>query len=280
MGEYVDIVDRPSAPGGWVFRPCEVKATSEHDEVRNYERNGKMRDMRVKDVMTHLVVTFQPSDSIHEAARRLSQNHISGAPVVTKGKVVGIVTEYDIVRAVAGPAPVDRKPSCLDVLTLDSHGTNGNGEPKGLGVQDIMTRHVIVIPDDGTIWEAATAIERHGVKRLPVVDVQGHLCGIISRADLVRVMGRSDPVIRSEVLDSIATLGPDTVGDVAVKCLKGTVTLSGRVDRKTTHEIALRLAARVPGVLRVRDRLEHEWDDSKMKIPVPAPDRRRWASRP
>jgi len=63
-----------------------------------------MRDMRVKDVMTHLVVTFQPSDSVHEAARRLAQNHISGAPVVAKGKVVGIVTEYDIVRALARPA--------------------------------------------------------------------------------------------------------------------------------------------------------------------------------
>src|SRR5919106_2217920 len=76
------------------------------------------------------------------------------------------------------------------------------------------------------------------------------------------------------------TVGSDSIGDVAVKCLKGTVTLSGRVDRKTTHEIALKLAANVPGVLKVRDRLEHEWDDTKLRLPVPAPDRRHWASRP
>ena len=239
-----------------------------------------MRDMRVKDVMTHLVVTFQPDDLVHEAARRLAQNHISGAPVVEKGKVIGIVTEYDIVRAIARPAPVDRKLSFLDLLTQDVHRTNGNGEPKGMRVDDIMTRHVAVTSDEATIWEAATSIERRGVKRLPVVDIQGHLCGIISRADLVRVMGRSDPVIRSEVLDSIEAVGSDSIGDVAVKCLKGTVTLSGRVDRKTTHEIALKLAANVPGVLKVRDRLEHEWDDTKMRLPVPAPDRRHWASRP
>ena len=238
-----------------------------------------MRDMRVNDVMTHLVVTFQPSDSVHEAARRLAQNHISGAPVVAKGKVVGIVTEYDIVRAIARPAPVDRKLSFLDLLTQDVHKASGDGEQRGLNVEDIMTRHVTVISDEATIWEAATSIERRGVKRLPVVDAHGHLCGVVSRADLVRVMGRSDPVIRSEVLENIAALGRDTIGDVAVKCLKGTVTLSGRVDRKTTHEIAVKLAANVPGVLKVQDRLEHEWDDTKMKLPTPAPDRRHWASR-
>jgi CBS domain-containing protein len=227
-----------------------------------------------------LVVTFQPNDSVHEAARRLAQNHISGAPVVTKGKVIGIVTEYDIVRAIARPAPVDRKLSFLDLLTQDAHKARDNGDQQGLMVEDIMTHHVAVISEEATIWEAATSIERRGVKRLPVVDSQGQLCGIVSRADLVRVMGRSDPVIRSEVLDSIGALGSDTVGDVAVQCLKGTVTLSGRLDRKTTHEITLKLAANVPGVLKVRDRLEHEWDDTKMKLPVPAPDRRHWASRP
>jgi CBS domain-containing protein len=235
--------------------------------------------MKVKDVMTHLVVTFQPSDSVHEAARRLAQNHISGAPVVEKGKVIGIVTEYDIVRAIARPAPVDRKLSFLDLLTQDVHKTNGNEEQRGMRVEDIMTRHVAVITDEATIWEAATSIERRGVKRLPVVDDHGRLCGIISRADLVRVMGRSDPVIRSEVLDTIAALGLDTIGDVAVKCLRGTVTLSGRVDRKTTHEIAVKLAANVPGVLQVLDRLEHEWDDTRMKLALPTPDRRNWASR-
>jgi CBS domain-containing protein len=235
--------------------------------------------MKVKDVMTHLVVTFQPSDSVHEAARRLAQNHISGAPVVTRGKVIGIVTEYDIVRAIARPAPIDRKLSFLDLLTQDVHKTNGNEEQRGMRVEDIMTRHVAVITDEATIWEAATSIERRGVKRLPVVDDHGRLCGIISRADLVRVMGRSDPVIRSEVLDTIAALGLDTIGDVAVKCLRGTVTLSGRVDRKTTHEIAVKLAANVPGVLQVLDRLEHEWDDTRMKLALPTPDRRNWASR-
>jgi CBS domain-containing protein len=239
-----------------------------------------MRDMRVKDVMTHLVVTFQPGDSVHEAARRLAQNHISGAPVVERGKVVGIVTEYDIVRAIARPAPVDRNLSFLDLLTEDIRRYKGNDDQRGLSVEDIMTRHVTVIEDEATIWEAATSIERRGVKRLPVVDVEGQLCGIVSRADLVRVMGRSDPVIRSEVLDSIGALGQDTIGEVAVKCLKGTVTLLGRVDRKTTHEIALKLAANVPGVVKVQDRLEHAWDDMKMKLPIPAPDRRQWASRP
>ena len=237
-----------------------------------------MRDMRVRDVMTHLVVTFQVSDSVHEAARRLAQNHISGAPVVEKGQVVGIVTEYDIVRAIARPAPVHGKLSYLDLLSQEGRRW-ANGDERGMSVADIMSRHVAVISDDATVWDAATSIERRGVKRLPVVDAQGHLCGIVSRADLVRVMGRSDPVIRSEVMDTICVLGRDTVGDVAVKCLKGTVTLSGRVDRKTTHDLAVKLAANVPGVIGVRDRLEHEWDDTKVKLPVPAPDPRHWASR-
>jgi len=65
-----------------------------------------MNPLRVKDVMTHLVVTFRPEDKIPEAAKQLFSNRISGAPVVENGRLVGVVSEADLVKAYAAPARV------------------------------------------------------------------------------------------------------------------------------------------------------------------------------
>lgn len=201
-----------------------------------------MNDISVKDVMTHLVVTLREEDTVQEAARRLLSNRISGAPVVKDGRLVGIVSEADLVSAYAPPPQSHRR-----------------------AVRDVMTESVITVSSDTTIWEAAALIDRHGLRRLPVLDRDGSVVGILARADLVRALACSDQDITSAVRSAVEVLGPENFIYLGVSTNAGSVIITGEVDRKTTHDIAIRIASRVPGVLDVIDYLEWQWDDSDLK---------------
>ena len=109
-------------------------------------------------------------------------------------------------------------------------------------------------------------MENKGVKRLPVVDDEDHLLGIVSRADLVRAMGRDDEQIRADVIEAIAILGTDTLDGLEVEASEGVITLRGTADRKSTRELAIKLASRTLGVVEVISRLDYVIDDSNLKI--------------
>jgi CBS domain-containing protein len=145
-----------------------------------------MRGLKVKDVMSHPVITLAPGDSIREATRLLAQNGIAGAPVIEKGKLIGMITEQDIVRAVLPPVPSEGSLSVLEVL---AHLDSVTNRPMKRTVADAMTTLVVDISPEAGVSEAATEMEERGVNRLPVVDADGALVGIVSRADLVRIMG-------------------------------------------------------------------------------------------
>jgi CBS domain-containing protein len=149
-----------------------------------------MIDLHVTDVMTHFVVTLRPDDTIATAARRLLSNGISGAPVVEDGRVVGVVSELDLLDAYASPlgrATAFAPPHPLIRLLRG----DVSRDAAGITVSSVMTRRVVAIAPDATIVEAAALIDRHGVRRLPVIDEEGRLAGIVARSDLVRCMARS-----------------------------------------------------------------------------------------
>ena len=148
-----------------------------------------MNETRVKDVMTHLVVTFRPGDDITEAARRLTLNRISGGPVVVGGRLVGVVSEADILKAYV---PIRRgsrflAPHPLQVLLQQVPMRDVHGATVGA----VMTTDVFSTSPDASIFEAASQIDRHGVRRLPVVDEDGYVVGVVTRSDLVRCMARA-----------------------------------------------------------------------------------------
>lgn len=224
-----------------------------------------MNALKVKDVMTHLVVTLRPDDTIPDASRRLLSNRISGAPVVEEGKLVGVVSEADLVRAYAPPARRGSPfvaPHPLMFLLLrgspkrDVHNTN---------VGDVMTRDVVSIGPEESVWEAASLINRHGVRRLPVVDADGYVIGVLARSDLVRSMARSDEVVASDVRRAIGALGDENFFSLEVEADKGFVSIRGTADRKTTKELAIGIAAQVAGVLEISDELDWQWDDTSVK---------------
>ena len=111
------------------------------------------------DVMSADPLTLRPETTVHEAAQVLSEHRISGAPVVDEdGGIVGIVSEFDLI------------------------GRTGST------VRDVMTRDVVTVPDTATVDRVRASLVTRQLKRVPVVNSEGKLVGLISRADLVREM--------------------------------------------------------------------------------------------
>jgi CBS domain-containing protein len=222
-----------------------------------------MKKRTVADIMTRETVTLSPTDTVHEAAARLAQHRISGAPVVDQGELVGILSEADLMHAAIPPASIEKtRSTTMAVLGLFLRGqATVPGEDATVG--SVMTDDVVTIGPTTSIWDAAAVMERRRLKRLPVVDDEGDLIGIISRADLVAAMARTDEELREDVLDAISIAGEESVKDVDVEINQGSATLTGTADRKTTKDLALKLAAQVPGILEVVDRLAFEADDTK-----------------
>lgn len=221
-----------------------------------------MIGMRVRDVMTHLVVALGPEEGVHEAAQRLASNNISGAPVIEEGRVIGMISEADLLHAVAPHNGGPRGTSVLDFLENigKAHPTRHG---HGIRVDEVMSPVVVEIGPDASIWEASRLMERKGLKRLPVVDTEDRLIGIVSRADLIRAIARDDTLLEGDVRDAVLVLGEDVFTRFGVKVEDGVVTLSGRADRRSTHQLALKLARSVPGVVEVVDHLDSAFDDSK-----------------
>jgi CBS domain-containing protein len=114
----------------------------------------------VRDIMTRDVVTVAPDTRLGDVAKILAEKRISGVPVVEGGKVVGICSEADILAA-------------------------GSME-KTAG--EVMATEVVSVGPDACISEVARLLTERGIKRVPVVDCEGRLLGIVSRADVVRAM--------------------------------------------------------------------------------------------
>ncbi|HZD73378.1 MAG TPA: CBS domain-containing protein, partial [Actinomycetota bacterium] len=141
----------------------------------------------------------------------------------------------------------------------------------GRTAAEVMSAPAITIDPDATVPMAAKLLARHGIKRLPVVDDQRRLVGIVSRSDLLRLFLRDDEATRREVVEEvlIRALWVQPY-NVTVGVRDGIVTLAGRVERKSIVPAAVRLTRTVPGVVDVVDHLSFEWDDDQ---PEPIPSR-------
>lgn len=150
----------------------------------------------VKDYMRRKVIYFRPDDSIFDVAQILSKHHISGGPVVDGRKVVGVISETNIIEYMKlniSSTRVDiAEPHVLALLiasmTKDRLGVKKELERLSkIKVKDLMSKHVITISSDKNILEAATVLEENDIDRLPVIE-NGKVVGIITRADLIRAL--------------------------------------------------------------------------------------------
>ena len=145
--------------------------------------------MEVRNIMTEEVITVSTGDSVETCAKLLQENNISGLPVLDEaGKVAGIVTEGDLIRR----ASRVKAPGYLEILG----GLIYLGSPKkfvdelqramSLEAGQLMSTNVIAVNPEETIEKAATLMIEKGISRLPVLDEQGKLVGIVSRRDIMR----------------------------------------------------------------------------------------------
>lgn len=163
------------------------------------ERPAAVRDtMKVADVMTKNVITCKPSDPIKDVVKLMSEKDISGIPVVEGDRVVGIVTEADIMRLLAVPQPSGTLwlPSPLEVLIEIPFKElmqlrRLQNEVKDVGEQSVSTimhKEVLSISPDDDIEDAAAMMVRYKVNRLVVLK-DGKLAGIITRDDIIHGLG-------------------------------------------------------------------------------------------
>ncbi len=131
--------------------------------------------MLVRNWMSKDVITVDVNDSMQDATRLLKENNIRGLPVIKKGKLVGIVTDRDLKNA-----------SASDATTLEIHELLYLISK--IKIKDIMTKNPITIPPDYTVEEAAEVLLKNKLSGAPVVDEKGQLIGVITQADIFRVL--------------------------------------------------------------------------------------------
>jgi CBS domain-containing protein len=149
--------------------------------------------MRAMDVMTTKVITVEPGTSVQALASLLSERGISGVPVVEGDRVIGIVSEGDLLhRAETG---TERRTQPRRSRWFDTPGEESARDyvkSHGRTVRDLMTREVISVADTADLAEMAAVMETNRIKRVPVMR-DGKLVGIISRANLVRALAAAKP---------------------------------------------------------------------------------------
>lgn len=156
--------------------------------------------IKVEDAMEKNVIKFHADDKISDVAQNLRDNKISGAPVVDDDlKVIGIVSEGDIMRLLEVHSPRLNLilPAPLDVIELPirmKHELDEIAEDMNraasVNIGEIMTKEVYTITPEDDISDAAQFMDTHSVNRLPVVDGDKKLIGIVTRGDLISAMVR------------------------------------------------------------------------------------------
>lgn len=208
-------------------------------------------------VMTQSVVTVTPQTSFKEAVRLLRQRRVSGLPVVDgAGNLVGIVSEADLLNKVEKREP--------DAYLLESKRHRlDRARSAALDVASAMSREVTTVRPDFSVALAAREMHTRGFKRLPVVDENGKLVGIVSRVDLLKVFLRSDRELRAEVraiLDSAR--GRFGGRGLKAKVSAGVVDMTGEFETKSRLDATVRAVGGIDGVVGVRSHMVFDVDDA------------------
>jgi predicted transcriptional regulator len=128
--------------------------------------------MKVRDAMTKDVLVLTPETTVGDAAAKLATRHVSGAPIVSGGRLSGVISMTDIIGR-GGPS--------AEFETIDR----------------LMTPYVLHVNEDEPISVAIRAMSRELVRRLVVLDRRGDIAGMLTANDVVRVLG-ADPFACAE----------------------------------------------------------------------------------
>jgi CBS domain-containing protein len=220
--------------------------------------------MQVQDVMTQHVISVQPSDAITRAIRLMLQERVSGLPVIDgSGRLVGMVTEGDFLRR-AETGTQRQRPRWLEFLVGPGGMADEYVHAHGRKVSEVMTIEPVTVTEETGLAEAVALMEKHRVKRLPVLRGD-KVVGILSRANLLHALASiageakprsaDDTVIREKILAELAKekWAPNAWINIVVR--DGVVDLWGTINDERERQGLIVVAENVPGVTRVNDHL-------------------------
>lgn len=220
-----------------------------------------MKATKIGALMVGDVVAVDRDTPFKDVARLLGGHRISGLPVVDgDDHVLGVISETDLMLRQAR----DPDRHAWRIRRRAPRGTAARSRARTAG--GLMSAPAVTVRADTTVPEAAQLMIRRRVQRLPVVDEEDRLVGIVTRRDLLEVFLRADDEIRAaveqEVFLNTLWLAPQ---NVTVSVLNGVVTLTGLLERRSEKAIALRATGRVDGVVGVVDHLTYRLDDTRLQ---------------
>jgi CBS-domain-containing membrane protein len=211
----------------------------------------------VKDVMSTHVVAVRKNAPFKDMAARLREHRVSAFPVLDEdNKVIGVVSEADLLTKEALEFSATSR-----VSGMQHH--REQVKAAATTAEDLMTKPPVTVGPDEFVTHAARLMYARKVKRLPVVDDDGHLIGIVSRTDVLSVYSRPDAGIRHEIIDNIVLgmlLCDPSRFTVTVK--DGIVTVEGMPETACVGHDMIDEIRHVDGVVAVRDRLNYPTDRS------------------
>jgi CBS domain-containing protein len=225
--------------------------------------------MKVEQIMTRDVLAVAPDTPLKNVAALFAERRIRGVPVVENGEVVGVVSEVDILFKERGEERSTRRLGWVlhperiaEDLKLDARTA-----------REAMTWPAVTIEEGAPVWTAASTMLEHGVSRLPVLDRDGRLVGIVTSSDLVRAFLRPDEEIEREIRDELmARAFSIPSGTVTARVTRGEVSLTGFVETADLASALPEAVRRVPGVVTVRSELSHGKDETRSTFPWLTPN--------
>jgi len=213
--------------------------------------------MQAKDIMTVNVITVSEDTPVHEIVGLLLKYRISAVPVIDgTQKVVGIVSEGDLLHGEGTSRARARHPWWLEAVFVGQ--TVAYDKARGARASAVMTRNLITVDEDTPLNEIAELLERHHIKRVPVLK-DGKLAGIVSRANLLHGLANTivdhhepgaakDRHLRNELMKMLLAKHELDRALVNVTVTDGNVRLWGIVEN-TGQAAAAEIAAKsLPGV--------------------------------
>jgi CBS domain-containing protein len=220
--------------------------------------------MKARDVMVSPVITTKPSASVKEVAQILLRHHISAMPVIDDaGKLVGIVSEGDLMRRADLGTERHRSWWLATLFAEEEVLAAEYVKQHSRKVADVMTKRVVTASPDAPLGEIAGLLERHSIKRVPIVD-NGALVGIVSRANLIQALAGDrkasdvpvpDAALRERIMTHLKAQPWAHTSLLNVTVNDGIVDIWG-ITRSEAEKQALRVAAETtPGVRAVNDNI-------------------------
>jgi CBS domain-containing protein len=214
--------------------------------------------------MTWGVISVEVDAPVMRAVQLMLENRISGLPVVdAKGTLVGIVTEGDFLRRIE-LGTHRRRSRWLEFLIGPGRLATEYVSASGRKVNEIMTPDPYTITEDAPLEQIVQLMEKHRIKRVPVVD-DGKLIGLVSRANLLHALASlareakppagNDSTIREQILSDLTKQSWAPTGLINVVVRNGVVELWGAIMDDRERQALIVVAENVPGVKDVRDHL-------------------------